>query len=45
VVITSTQWTVDAAAPLPERAVVEVDRASLEVTMHEPAPLGGGASE
>lgn len=45
VVVTSTQWTVDAAAPLPERAVVEVDRASLEVTMHDPVPLGGGATD
>ena len=41
VVVTSTHWAVDAAVPLPERAVVEVARDSLEVTVHDPAPLGG----
>ena len=41
VVVTSTQWPVDAARPLPERSVVEVVRGSLTVTVHEPVPLGG----
>lgn len=41
VVVTSTQWAVDRAQPLPERAVVQVHRGSLAVTVHEPVPLGG----
>jgi predicted glutamine amidotransferase len=41
VVVTSTQWDVTAAQPLPERSVVRVERTSLEVTVHEPVPLGG----
>ncbi len=41
VVVTSTQWAVEAAVPLPERAVVEVHRGTLDVIVHEPAPLGG----
>jgi predicted glutamine amidotransferase len=41
VVVTSTQWTVDAAVPLPERTVGEVHRGSLAVTVHPPHPLGG----
>lgn len=40
VVVTSTQWSVDAAAPLPERACVEVHRRSLAVTVHPAAALG-----
>jgi predicted glutamine amidotransferase len=41
VVVTSTHWSVDAAVPLPERAVAEVQRGSLAVTVHPPHPLGG----
>ena len=41
VVVTSTQWAVDQAVELPERAVVEVDRGSLAVTVHPQVPLGG----
>ena len=41
VVVTSTHWEVDDAQPLPERAVVVVERGSLAVTVHEPVPLGG----
>lgn len=40
-IITSTHWEVDAATPLPERAVVEVRRGTSEVTVHDPVPLGG----
>ncbi len=41
VVVTSTHWDVDGAEPLPERAVVSVERTTLAVTVHEPVPLGG----
>ncbi len=41
VVVTSTQWSVDAAVPIPERAVVEVHRGSLVITVHPQVPLGG----
>ena len=41
VIVTSTHWAVDAATPLPERAVVEVRRGTLEVTVHPQVPLGG----
>ena len=43
VIVTSTQWAVDAAVPLPERAVVEVHRGTLEVTVHPQVPLAGGS--
>jgi len=42
VVVTSTQWSVDAAVPLPERAVAEVHRGTLAVSVHPQAALGGG---
>lgn len=41
VVVTSTQWPVDRAVELPERAVVEVLRGTLAVTVHPTVPLGG----
>jgi predicted glutamine amidotransferase len=40
VVVTSTHWAVDAAVPIPERAVVEVHRGSLVITVHPQVPLG-----
>ena len=42
VIITSTHWEVDAATPLPERAVAEVRRGTSEAIVHDPVPLGGG---
>jgi predicted glutamine amidotransferase len=41
VIVTSTHWAVDQAVELPERAVVEVHRGTLEVTVHPQIPLGG----
>ena len=41
VVVTSTQWALDAAVELPERSVVEVRRSTLDVTTHPQVPLGG----
>jgi len=41
VIVTSTHWAVDAATPLPERAVVEVHRGTMRVTIHPQIPLGG----
>jgi hypothetical protein len=45
VIVTSTQWAVDAAVPLPERAVLEVRRGTLEVTVHPQVPLGGSEAK
>jgi predicted glutamine amidotransferase len=43
VIVTSTHWEVEGATDIPERTVVQVDRGSLEVTLHPGIPLGGTA--